>query len=147
MKEYYQDIRDRIKEEPSWYDENGVPRYGEHRPDLCPDIYADEIVLLEIACQDCAERFKVQMSTSVTERALKTYRDERNRISDAIRMWKRIYVEGKFPPIHYGDPPAHGCVGDTMNCYDLRVLELWHKNEKFEWVRIQELEIELEKEG
>lgn len=29
---------------------------------------------------------------------------------------------------HYGDPPAHDCVGDTMNSEPVRILEFWQVN-------------------
>jgi hypothetical protein len=47
---------------PLWWDENGVPRFDTHHPGLCPDIYADEVALLRIACQGCEREFLVQMS-------------------------------------------------------------------------------------
>ena len=30
MHEPYDDIKSRVAEEPSWYDENGTPRYGDY---------------------------------------------------------------------------------------------------------------------
>ena len=99
MHSNYRDILDRINEEPSWYDENGTPRYGEFAPDMCPNIYAHSVVLLEIACQSCGRRFRVEMNEGP-------------------------WLPSDIPPKnwHYGDPPAHGCVGDTMNCDDLVIL-------------------------
>ena len=37
MKESYEDITSRIPESPSWYDQNGTPRYGEFSPERCPN--------------------------------------------------------------------------------------------------------------
>jgi len=116
MHEGYPDIRERIDEEPSWYDANGTPRYGEFTPERCPDIYAHTVVLLQIECQACGRRFKVEMHAGVFE-----------------------HIEHP-QELHYGDPPAHGCVGDSMNCLDLKVLEVWHTNRIEGWTRHTELE-------
>ena len=116
MKTIYSDIRERIAEEPSWYDENGAPRYGKFTPRQCPDIYANVVVLMKVACQFCEEQFQVQMSSG----------------------WSTFH---KLPPRRwcYGDPPIHDCVGDTMSCDGVVVLEVW-KRDKFEWEQHSELE-------
>ena len=138
MLPYYSDIRSRIKEEPLWVDDNGVPRYDKFNPDLVSSIYAEEAILLSIECQDCGQKFLVGMcwsqmnrifnphSASFTER-IKEYLKER----DKKDLWF---------PVHYGDPPSHGCVGDTMNCIDIAIMEFWLK-EKFEWKRYSNFEI------
>lgn len=112
----YKDIKSRITEEPAWYDENGVPRYGDFVPENIPNIYANHCALLRIACQDCGAKFKVAMNDG-------------------------IWNSKEFNPkqLHYGDPPRHNCVGDTMNCDDLDVLEVWCK-QNHGWVRVPELE-------
>ncbi len=117
MKANYQDIVSRIKEDPAWYDQNGTPRYGAFHPDLCPSIYANSVGLFLIACQDCKDTFRVEMH---------------------CLYWG---TRTELPPSkwHYGDPPIHDCVGDTMNCDDLQVLEFWAKDQ-FDWVRRSELE-------
>jgi len=47
--------------------------------------------------------------------------------------------------LHYGDPPQHGCVGDTMNSVPIRVIEFWHRNaQTYDWERRSELEIEMD---
>lgn len=104
---------------PVWWDEYGTPRYVPHHPSFSPDIYINEIVLLEIACQACGKEFLTQL--------------HRSGLPHKIR-------EGS---IHYGDPPAHeGCAaGDTMNCNDLRVVEFWERSGLI-WQRVPELEIE-----
>jgi hypothetical protein len=113
----YDDIRSRIAEEPSWYDENGSPRYGVFSRELCPNIYAHEVVLLRIACQACGRRFDVEMNGDTFYH---------------IRHPKNL---------HYGDAPRHdGCAGDTMNCEDLAVLEVWQVNDRQEWIRRSDLE-------
>lgn len=120
----YSDITDRIAEDPEWYDENAVPRYGSFKPDAIANFYANECVLMEISCQNCGELFKVAMSL---RRADTT-------IADEI----------KVRTLHYGDPPNNGCCagGASMNCNDLRILEYWRRI-NFEWVRDKDLEIEL----
>ena len=115
MHENYDDIKSRIAEEPSWYDANGTPRYGEFTPDMCPDIYSRSVVLLRIKCQSCGRPFDVEMHSS-------------------------FFAPFKIPKrLHYGDPPIHGCVGDTMNCDDIAVLEVWHR-EGLDWERRSEFE-------
>ena len=112
----YEDIRKRIPEEPTWYDQNGVPRYGDFTPKDHHNIYSNHVALLLIHCQDCGEKFKVAMGDG-------------------------IWNSRDFIPknLHYGDPPRHNCVGDTMNCDDIAVLEVWAK-EDMEWVRHPEME-------
>ena len=119
----YDDIRQKIKEDPQWYDENGVPRYSKFSPELCPDIYADEVVLLEIACQDCERRFLVEMHWG---QHLKIFDRHHESLSNQLRRWLKQKKRG-WTPIHYGDPPHHNCVGDTMNCYDLKIIEFWRR--------------------
>jgi hypothetical protein len=122
MHSNYEDITSRIKEVPAWYDSNGAPRYGKFTPDMCPDIYANQVVLLEIACQLCGAKFLVEMNGGV---------------------WNNLENPKK---LHYGDPPAHGCTGDTMNCEDIAVIEVWHKSwaRKVPWKRIKKLEGSME---
>lgn len=125
MNHHYNDIRSRIQSKPLWFDENAVPRY---EPFNCRDranIYAKEVTLLEIACQNCGHRFDVCMTNNWNGPTL------RQQIEDGL--------------IHYGDPPNVQCcmAGPTMNCLDLRVIEYWHNPKIFEWIRVTELEIVL----
>lgn len=115
MKASYEDILKRIPEEPKWYDTNGTPRYDDFLPDNCPNIYARQVILLRIACQACRKVFDVEMHGD----------------------WYGLIKRPKN--LHYGDPPSHGCVGDTMNCEDLEVLQVWAK-ENFDWERYPEEE-------
>ncbi len=114
----YDDIRQRIAEEPTWYDQNGTPRYGKFEHERCPNIYATTVVLLEIACQDCGYIFHVQMSRWMMD-------------MDRCLLPKQW---------HYGDPPQHRCIGDSMNCDDLAVLEVWQRENMLNWKRHSELE-------
>ena len=116
MKSNYADILALTIKEPVWYDENGTPRFVPFRPELCPSIYAGVIVLLRIVCQWCGEEFLVEMHDSV-------------------------FSPIKHPhKLHYGDPPIHNCVGDTMNCEDLAVMEVWYREHVGDWIRRPELE-------
>ena len=126
----YDDIRRRIPEQPKWFDNHGVPRYDEFKPDDVPNIYAREACLYLIRCQACHAKFKVSAHSDDYVRII--HKDIN--LSDQIT--------NKF--LHYGDPPRHNdCAGgDTMNCEDIRVLEYWRK-ERFDWVRMPEFEITL----
>ena len=117
----YQDIRSRIPEPPTWFDSNGVPRYGEFEPHLAT-IYGREVALLEIACQGCEARFMVAL----------------------VGGTPTLAEEISTGEVHYGDPPSTGCcpAGDTMNCVDLRVVEYW-RLESLRWKRVPEYQREL----
>ncbi len=112
---------------PYWWEETGHPRYEKFKPNRTYNIYAREVVLLEIQCQACATVFKVSMNWG------KTF--DGKKLSDQI----------KDGFIHYGDPPNVRCclAGASMNCEDIKVLEFWEQSETFEWERIPELEITL----
>jgi hypothetical protein len=133
MKALFEDILSRISEKPSWYDSNGTPRYGGFNPDACPNIYASEVALVEIACQNCMERFLVEVHS------------DRHAKLDSHRG----SVKGRITRglIGYGDPPRHDAgkclAGDTMTPYALRMVEFWEKGAKGGWVRNSELEIAL----
>lgn len=129
MHESYIDITSRIEEPPTWFDENGVPRYGKFTPHRCPNIYNNVIVLFEIACQDCGRRFSVEMSG---ERPMKGWKPEYDHFYHPLVVTSEL---------HYGDPPAHGCVGDTMNCLDIRVLAVYKRTRRMDWRRQRKLEI------
>lgn len=121
----YYDITSRIEENPSWYDGNGVPRYGEF--DHCQlDVYAEFVVYAEIACQSCAKRFRVAV-------------DYPRYHFDSLGRIQIPDIEEIAPYFHYGDPPAHGCVGDTMNCVDVKTVQVWGHHER-DWVRLTHLE-------
>jgi len=128
MHHHFDDIRSRITEPPSWFDSNGTPRYGEFKPGACPCIYADEVVLLEIGCQCCEQRFMAEIHHSITEHGF---------------GWT---LASRVQNLHYGDPPAHRCVGDTMTCLDFRVVQFWRRTHTpmLDWERVPELEVMLE---
>lgn len=130
----YEDIRALTDRKPLWYDENGCPRYAPFHPSLIADIYAEQACLLEIGCQGCEQRFLVAMSYT------RWFAPRAMSLAEAVDQ--RI--------IHYGDPPRHmdewgdGCVGETMNCGDCRVVEFWGHTEVWSgWVRTPQYEVTL----
>lgn len=121
---------------PLWYDEHGVPRYDPFSPDML-DIYAEQAVLQEIACQECGQRFQVALCF--------------NRMDVIQTLGGQLPVPSPDAPGHYhwGDPPQHGkgaqdrdCgAGDTMNCWDLRIIEFWQRSLGDKWTRMPAHEI------
>ena len=126
----YNDIKKRIKEQPKWFDCHGVPRYDDFHPSLSPNIYADEVVLMRIACQNCGRDFLVELNFSKMDVVFR-----------ATPLKERI--ESKL--IHYGDPPNDDCCdsGPTMNCDDLEIVEYWSRKGVLEWKRDKKFEIRL----
>lgn len=123
--------------EPKWWDENAVPRYVDFHPNHTANIYATEVVLLEIACQNCGHPFLVAMSQSNMDRVFK-------------RNWE---LPGCFPP-HYGDPPrllGDECcpAGPTMNVDLIEVKERWQcrLREDPSWVKVDQFPFELDQRG
>jgi hypothetical protein len=161
MNNGYQDICDRIAEEPLWWDERAVPRYVEFSPEETANIYCEEALLLEIACQECGRRFQVCMSAdrmdsyrwALNGEVGKAMEEDRPINKDAIMdvMPDATLAESvRSDAIHYGDPPNVGCcaAGATMNSVPIRVLEFWSQEKpegsKFrEWTRHPELEVEI----
>jgi len=130
----YSDITSRIKESPKWHDSDGVPRYADFHPEHSPNIYADQVVLLRIRCQDCGRPMKVELNSCSM---------------DLVRGHSKLRERVTGRTIHYGDPPIHNeqdgtfChAGCTMNSIPERVLEFWQKD-GFDWRRVPELEIEI----
>lgn len=114
MNESYDDIRSRIAEAPTWWDEQAVPRYGAFEPSRCADIYCDEAVLVEIQCQSCHRSFLVAFS-----RSRATLEAAPRSLADAIST----------RDLEYGDPPNVGCCmsGASMNSEAHRVAEYWSR--------------------
>jgi len=135
MHHHYRDIIDRIDERPKWWDEDGVPRYCEFGPDEGAHIYANEIALLEIRCQNCHTHFKVAISNTPGNFGPKGFHWSPNEMENALR---------KGNGLHYGDPPNAGCCasGPTMNSEPIRVLEFWRRG--LNDARVPECEVELE---
>lgn len=123
MKPRYIDILSRIPGEPLWWDARGVPRYDPFSPHATP--YAEEVVLMEIACQGCGTLYRVEQA------------------------WSRYDVDAARPSLnpvmhlHYGDPPDTGCcsVGPTMSSIPLRTIEFWVRDSNHRmWARREDLE-------
>ena len=125
MKQPYKDITNKLGE-PLWWDKVGVPRYEPFEPSLCNDVYANEAVLLEIACQYCGHHFKVAIS-----------RSNQSQIDWPGTLAERVQIGS----IAYLDPPNWGCcdAGPTMTSNALEVLEFWVRL-KSSWLRVPELE-------
>lgn len=120
MNNSYEDIRSRIAEPPTWFDESAVPRYGQFNHENMEDIYAKTRALVRVACQCCRKEFWVAMSWG---------RYESPSLEDV-------------PFLQYGDPPNVGCCasGPTMCTELLRVGQWWQCNENHEWERRPEFE-------
>jgi len=126
----YSDITSRISEAPSWFDTNGVPRYGAFEPKRIPDIYCDECALIEIACQDCGKHYNVALSSGKMARVIAALRTQ----ADLSTIQNRpIAAAIRAGDIGYGDPPnclhTEGCAGPTMTSDAIRVLEYWSRND------------------
>lgn len=127
----YGDIRSRISDLILWWDDNGVPRYCEFRPQEC-GVYDTVVALVEVACQACQERFRVAVNFD----------------GSTIRQRGEGYklpTDGAIGSFHYGDPPSHshdneGCAGNTMLVEAVRVLEFWERVD-FNWVRRPQYEV------
>lgn len=127
MLHHYADIRDRIAEDPKWWDEHGVPRYCDHHPDEVANIYARQVAFVEIACQNCGARYLVAFSSDYP----------------AVYGGKSVRDLIESDEIHYGDPPNGGCcrAGSSMNSVPLRVVEFWTSEVRAGgWARVAELE-------
>ncbi len=140
MNESYDDIRSRIAEPPTWWDEQAVPRYCPFEPRYLANIYADECVLLRISCQGCDHPFDVAMSSSKLD-AARTARLRKEDVTEETLRSYTLLASIERGDIHYGDPPNIGCCpgGPTMNCNDLRVLQFW-RSEQGDWQRLTDFE-------
>lgn len=148
MKPDYGDITLRINEPPKWYTPEGFPRYDEFKPREI-SIYADWSLLFKIACQSCGTEFLVGEDLTkmdIMQTRIDPEHTERKFLDENGEMWissrlslyminPKVEDENdnyRFPTLeelvknfHYGDPPAHGCVGDTMNSIPIQSIEVW----------------------
>lgn len=129
----YDDITSRISEPPKWYTKEGYPRYCGFSPKET-GVYSVFSILVEIQCQSCHRTFLVGEGFN------------RYNIFELLRLNEEKYInvlEDIVKSYHYGDPPRHFCTGggDTMNCDDIRFIEVWEKkNYPLEWLRREDLE-------
>ena len=121
----YQDIRNLTTKEPDWYDHNGTPRYNDYDPTML-GVYHHYALFAKILCQSCGKPFTIgegfhnhYYNHKTKEFATYTTDDFHNTITN----------------YHYGDPPAHGCCGDTMNCIDNHIIAAYHRA-PYDWKRL-----------
>lgn len=156
MHHHYADIRERIRADPRWWDEAGVPRYSRFHPTQTANIYAQECCLLLITCQGCGTEFQVALSQShmgqyqdaeLSLRADRICEPSSEQLDQAMQEAKLSHAT-RLGLIHYGDPPNVGCcpAGATMNSIPVRVMEFWVL-EAGRWERKTELEIDLRGDG
>lgn len=121
MHQHYNDILSRIADAPLWFDERGVPRYCEFAPNKLNNIYLRECALMEIACQQCRQKFIVGITLPIAKSWSATLADPLDGASLADLIRRDL--------IHYGDPPNIRCcgAGPTMNSNPIRVIEYWHR--------------------
>lgn len=130
MNRSYEDLMSLTPARPSFFQKDGVPRWGTFQPGVSTDVYAVEAVVMEISCQSCDGRFHVLM--------------ERRSHGDPTTLAQRI-ADGS---IHYGDPPNVDCClgGPSMNSEPVRILEYWSR-ERMDWTRDPSLEIHMRRMG
>jgi hypothetical protein len=133
VKPNYSDITDKLGE-PIWWDDNGVPRYCDFSTMWC-GVYVDAVALIRIACQDCGREFLVAKEIDPKWRRiwLPSWECKRPNPGKHDDPWIEI------GSLHYGDPPRHGCVGDTMNSIPLEILEFWERPD-YDWERVADCE-------
>jgi len=163
MLPHFRDIRDVAKGTiPFWWDINGTPRYAPFNPEML-GVYDDKAALFEASCQDCAQRFLVGDGWDRMGLFMRVYDHKNWEVARLVRggeytkarelSMKKLEIptlEEIITNFGYGDPPTHGCVGDTMGCWVLRCVEAWEyiqdenpKTFRRVWVRRLELEIDL----
>ncbi len=154
MHPYYHDILNLTSLDPIWFTPEGVPRYCEFQPFMI-SIYADYSVLYEIHCQDCGRSFQVGDDydrsdmlmmrldhTRMSEEELKWVEDKTDvwifmrqglyaphfKDENGNNVYKTLTIEEMIRGYHYGDPPSHGCIGDTMNSVPRSTLQVWNNH-------------------
>ena len=109
MHRHYEDILSRIADPPTWFDDGGVPRFGEFSPLHLGNIYASEAALAEVSCQNCGRVFHVALTEA--------FASSRFSLGDEIRLAR----------VHYGDPPNVWCCssGPSMKSVMHKIIEYW----------------------
>lgn len=121
MKNDYIDIEEKLGR-PLWWDMHGVPRYVDFDPSNAT-VYSNYVALTTIKCQACGKFFIVAATAS-------SY--------DGEIVFPTKIDEGSFG---YGDPPVHGCSGDTMMSTPVMIIQFWERK-SLEWSRNKELEFD-----
>lgn len=129
----FTDITSRIAEPPIWYSEGGVPRYEPFSPRHL-GVYDHYGVLYEIECQACGKHIQVG-------RGLPHYGFVRH---DDVLKAEFYSLQDLLSGSGFGDPPQHGCVGDTMTSIDTRIVEAWSR-ETGPWIRHHDAELDFAK--
>ena len=127
MYTYLGDIIDKLGEPLWWDDSQAIPRYCEFAPWEINNIYAREVALILVECQNCGHEFKIAQNWDIY--------DSPRSLSDSI---KEGYMIG------FADPPNIQCcsVGPSETSDKIKVLEFWKENEEFNWERRPEFEVE-----
>lgn len=138
MRPKFRDITSQAGQ-PDWYDLGGIPRYGKFSPDVVAQKFkhpgADYVALMLIMCQNCRNGFRVAVhyhrAMEETERWIFSADED------------KMELPARSDPgwFHYGDPPAHGCIGDTMNSIPWKVLQFWIWSQDRGWARWPEYEV------
>lgn len=117
MKPSYEDIVSRIKEEPLWFTQKGVPRYIKFHPDHRSNIYADAVKLIRIKCQFCEKNFLVELCS---------------------KEGSTDFASVRFKENLYGDPPNVSCCigGPTATSTFIDVVESWELSNNGRWVSL-----------
>lgn len=147
----YGDIRERAGD-PDWFDERGVPRYGEFHPEMVT-IYGETVALYVIGCQGCEIQLRVSHDYGDPYMTRKFFYKERyggppntdpTEDKEGWERW-REELEAEWIPARYsfGDPPRHNCVGDTMGSYTLACEQWWERSgvPDFSWERVEDNEV------
>jgi len=146
----YNDIKDRIKDPILWYDRNGVPRYDAFCPEMC-NVYAQYVAYIEIGCQRCGLRFMVSSEIDFFEKQAAGFclpipppQGDQKKVEEVIETLDDEHISAweRVASFHYGDPPSHDCVGDTMNSVPLRIVEFWERASPGTWKRNSKFEFE-----
>ena len=111
----YPDVTSRITEPPAWYTSQGYPRYCRFIPQET-GVYVKYALLADTACQSCEKKFFIGEGFNRENMDAIMRGDKEHWLTDFEKICQNY---------HFGDPPNHGCIGDTMNCIDLRILEAW----------------------
>lgn len=137
----FSDIRSRIDEEPSWYDDNGTPRYGEFHPDLISSIYATEVSLIDVMCSICFKRFSCAKYIDISVLADFAISNNGNPTikKASIGAWDEAcdldLIKYKYMCKWDDDPPNHisdGChIGSCSLSMTLGVIQYWIKNQNY----------------
>lgn len=112
------------------------------------NIYARYGALYLIKCQDCKKEFHIGEAFSPYNDVLYAvpaeYLHPGTNLAPDGKFWvrvdqcyfldlkssetKRLTLKETVESFHYGDPPSHGCVGDTMGAIEIKTLEVWDMN-------------------